>query len=85
MSAPLLLVGGKREGDRRGGNPFTPSIPAQGLLTGIPSAGGNRKRGKGKEESCPLIDSGHPPYILKVSIAGPLDLACLKGPQQTSL
>jgi hypothetical protein len=28
---------------------------------------------------------GHPPYILNILTAGLLDLACFKGPQQTSL
>jgi hypothetical protein len=49
--------------------------------------GGERekKKKKGKKESCPLVESRlvprsskHPCYILEGSVAGPLDLACLK-------
>jgi hypothetical protein len=57
------------------------------MNVGFPYAGWWKERGKGKGEGCPLREgeisprsSRGPSYILEVSVAGPLDLACLKRP-----
>jgi hypothetical protein len=39
MLAFFMLVGGKRERERGGGESIHPSTPARGLLNGIPYAG----------------------------------------------
>jgi hypothetical protein len=68
--------------ERGGGNPFTPP-PLQRAPEWISLCWlVERERGKGKEESCPLVESKInskilrvSPYILEVSVAGPLNLA----------
>jgi hypothetical protein len=77
-----MLAGGKKQREREGGKYIHHFTPAHRLLTGILYAGLWRERRKGKEESCPLVESEINSKILR---AGTLDLACLKDPQQTFL
>jgi hypothetical protein len=94
------IVAGRKRDREREGVPFYNywdmlCASAQRFLNGILFAGWKEERGWGgkrKEESCPLVESKINSkilkaslYTLKVSIAGLLDLACLKGFLQMSL